>query len=30
MSFDPHRWPNAVTIGWLIGERLGMLVCTAD
>jgi hypothetical protein len=24
MAFDPRRWPNAVTIGWLIAERMGM------
>jgi hypothetical protein len=24
MPFDPSRWPNAVTIGWLIAERMGM------
>jgi len=24
MSFDPSRYPNAVTIGWLIAERMGM------
>ena len=23
MPFDTHRWPNAVTIGWLIAERMG-------
>ena len=24
MPFDARRWPNAVTIGWLIAERMGM------
>ena len=24
MPFDAQRWPNAVTIGWLIAERMGM------
>ena len=24
MPFDASRWPNAVTIGWLIAERMGM------
>ena len=24
MRFDARRWPNAVTIGWLIAERMGM------
>jgi hypothetical protein len=23
MLFDAQRWPNAVTIGWLIAERIG-------
>jgi len=24
MLFDARRGPNAVTIGWLIAERMGM------
>ena len=24
MPFDPSRYPNAVTIGWLIAERMGL------
>ena len=24
MPFDARQWPNAVTIGWLIAERMGM------
>ena len=24
MPFDARRWPNAVTIAWLIAERMGM------
>jgi DNA-directed RNA polymerase subunit RPC12/RpoP len=24
MPFDPDQWPNAVTIGWPIAERMGM------
>jgi hypothetical protein len=24
MSFDSARWPDAVTISWLIAERMGM------
>jgi len=24
MRFDARRWTNAVTIGWLIAERMGM------
>ena len=24
MPFDASRYPNAVTIGWLISERMGM------
>ena len=24
MPFDARRWTNAVTIGWLIAERMGM------
>jgi hypothetical protein len=24
LPFDARRWPNAVTIGWLIAERMGM------
>ena len=24
MPFDTRRWPNAVTIGWLIAEHMGM------
>jgi hypothetical protein len=24
MPFDARHWPNAVTIGWLIAERMGV------
>ena len=27
MPFDASRYPNAVTIGWLIAERMGRVHC---